>query len=316
MALLPYALLAVVSCGLLSVVAYDVGAHGLHTLSTGLLPAAIAIALVVLGTGLALASFRGQLLATRRLAEHVARLRLPLPTALAQSAGPLADRIDYLDADEAFSFAYGTNRPRVAISRGLIEGLDQRQLEAVLAHESYHVRNLDPLKIVVARVLSTAYFFLPALGGLRARYAAACELAADRRAIHKFGKAALAAALYHVVRGPEWAELTTAAAIGGPDFVDLRVAQLEADSEPRLEGVPRGAMVTTLVVLGVLATIIIATLVIIGPRAMRSDTSMMDGDMGGMSMGAGWLGWLLLVAVVCVAVWRMTRRRRVDTTRL
>ena len=39
-----------------------------------------------------------------------------------------------------------------------------------------------------------------------------------------------------VVRGPEWSELEVAAAIGGSELLDLRVAQLESGREPKLAG--------------------------------------------------------------------------------
>src|SRR6478672_10137934 len=35
--------------------------------------------------------------------------------------------------------------PRVAVSRGLLEGVSDDELRAVLEHERYHVCNLDPV---------------------------------------------------------------------------------------------------------------------------------------------------------------------------
>jgi len=37
------------------------------------------------------------------------------------------------------------------------------ELDAVLEHEHYHVRNRDPLKLVLARALPAAFFYLPVL---------------------------------------------------------------------------------------------------------------------------------------------------------
>lgn len=61
------------------------------------------------------------------------------------------------------SFAYGAFTPRVAVSRGLYEAASQQELDAVLAHERYHIRNLDPLKVLLARAL-------PAAGTRRTRH--------------------------------------------------------------------------------------------------------------------------------------------------
>jgi beta-lactamase regulating signal transducer with metallopeptidase domain len=58
---------------------------------------------------------------------------------------------------------HGVLTPRVAVSEGLVEGVSDDELRAVLEHEHYHVCNLDPLKAVLAQTLSAAFFFLPGL---------------------------------------------------------------------------------------------------------------------------------------------------------
>src|SRR5256885_11872999 len=93
-ALVPYLTLGVVGCGFLSGLAYAVGTSGLHVLSGSLLPATLAVAVVAVGTGLAAASLRAQILATRRLAEHVSAVRLATPPALANAAGDVAGGVD------------------------------------------------------------------------------------------------------------------------------------------------------------------------------------------------------------------------------
>lgn len=44
------------------------------------------------------------------------------------------------------------------------------QTPGIPEHERHHVCNLDPLKVVLVQALSSAFFFLPALDSLRARY--------------------------------------------------------------------------------------------------------------------------------------------------
>lgn len=161
-------------------------------------------------------------------------LELPDELALTASEVGLGGRVVLLDAPERFSFAYGVLTPRVAVSRGLLQGVSDEELRAVLEHERYHVCNLDPLKVVFVQALSAAFFFLPALDSLRARYLAGRELAADRRAVRACGRRPLASALLKVVRGPDWSELEGVAAIGGPELLDVRVAQLETGIQPKL----------------------------------------------------------------------------------
>jgi beta-lactamase regulating signal transducer with metallopeptidase domain len=132
-----------------------------------------------------------------------------------------------------------------------------------LTHEQYHVRNLDPLKVMLVRAFSAGLFFLPALGLLRTRYDADRELAADRRAVAACGRRELAGALLRVVRGPDWRELDVVASVGGGELLSVRVTQLENGSEPRAKILGAreillsflGAAVVTITFLGSISTL-------------------------------------------------------------
>jgi Zn-dependent protease with chaperone function len=212
------------------------GLSGLWHSSGALLPVALFIAVVVVGLVFGARSTARQIVASRRLALLVRGLALELPDELALTATEigLGGRVLLLDAPECFSFAYGFLTPRVVVSWGLLEGVSAEELRAILEHEHYHVRNLDPLKVVLVQALSAAFFFLPALDSLRASYLAGRELAADRRAVQACGSRPLAGALLKVVRGPDWNEMDGVAAIGGPELLDVRVAQLETGIQPKL----------------------------------------------------------------------------------
>jgi beta-lactamase regulating signal transducer with metallopeptidase domain len=236
---------AIVFCGasggvLVPLLLSHVSTGGLGALAnTSMLSAFALLSLVVAGVGLAARSLARQLLASRRLARYVSATAQTMPDALQSTAAyaGLRGRLMLVDAPESFSFVYGVLTPRVAVSQGLVEAASADELRAVIEHERYHVQNLDPLKIVLARSLSAALFFLPVLGALNARYIADCELAADRQAIARHGDRPLAGALVKAIRGPNWDELSVAASIGGPDLLDVRVAQLETGAEPRLPAI-------------------------------------------------------------------------------
>ncbi len=322
----PYVLLALVGCGLLSVLAIRIGDHGLGALTAGrgdLRPAALTLALLGVATALAVWSFRRQMLATRSLAARVRARSLPVPDDLSAAAARigLEGRVDVLDDDEPFSFAYGLLRPRVVVSRGLLASARSEELLAVLEHEGYHVRQHDPLKVAVARSASSAYFFLPALRGLRGRYATASELAADRRAIREHGRGALAGALYTVVRGPAWDELSTAAAIGGPELLEVRVSQIESGEEPAVAPVSRAQAVVTIVVIAAVAASVVFTVVTLGGpgavmREVMGSDAPMQSDMRDMGMEWSAWSWLALLAPAGFALWLWSRHKRshLDTT--
>jgi hypothetical protein len=273
-----YVLCGAVGCVLVPLIFSRVSHRGLSGLVEGahnLLPAVAFVVLVAGGVVLGARSLWRQIRASRALARRVESLALELPGELAQaaSAAGLEGRVVLVDCVKWFSFAYGALMPRVAVSRGLLEGVSAEELRAVLEHERYHVRNLDPLKVLIVRALPATFFFLPVLGSLRTRYVAGRELAADRRAVKACGRKPLVSALLKVVRGPAWSELEVAAAIGGPELLDLRVAQLESGREPSIGGLSPTAV--ALSVLGglVFASAFVASIVNFGgPSAVSQAT--------------------------------------------
>jgi Zn-dependent protease with chaperone function len=93
------------------------------------------------------------------------------------------------------AFCAGVLRPRVYVSSGALHSLTPEELDAVLAHEAHHARLCDPLRVLIARTLSDALFFLPAVRRLGERYSALAELAADEAAVRARGTQPLASAL-------------------------------------------------------------------------------------------------------------------------
>lgn len=205
--------------------------------------------------------------------------------------------MEVVDHDEPFAFTFGLGEPRIALSRGLVEQLSTDELEAVVAHERYHVRARDPLKLVVARAAARACFFLPAVRHLVTRYLAGRELAADRHSMRDLGRPALAGALLKVVAGPGWDELDTAAAMAGPELLEVRVDQLEHGAEPPLPRLPLASVVLSALVLGTLTGIVVVTASEGGTSMMTSaqNDALSASDLtgavaGGLLCMAGWVG--------------------------
>lgn len=93
------------------------------------------------------------------------------------------------------AFCAGYLRPAVYVSEGVLR-LSGDELVAVVTHEEHHRRRRDPLRILLARVVSAALFFVPVLRRLERRYEALAELAADdAAAVEPQGRKALASAL-------------------------------------------------------------------------------------------------------------------------
>jgi beta-lactamase regulating signal transducer with metallopeptidase domain len=275
-----FILCGAVGCVLVALVAAEVARDGLGSLSEGgRWTAAVFVAVVGAGAVVGVWSFSQQLKASRLLARRVAELsRAPdhrLETA-AQRAG-IRRGVAMVDCDDSFSFAYGALRPCVVVSRGLVGQTSDEELTAVLAHERYHVANLDPLKVLFARALPAAFFYLPALRLFEQRYVAGRELAADRAAVRRCGDRPLAGALMKVVRGPQWPELSVAAAIGGTELLDARITQLETGTEPQLGGVSRAHITTTVMSAVLLAGLFAVSVASFGGlRAVAGDVGPLD----------------------------------------
>lgn len=301
-----YVALAAASCALLTLLAYRLAADGSGTFDGrwwAVVIGAAFLAVNVAGAAVGVNALASQLVATRRLARRVQREsseRSPHVEGAAARNG-LAGRVVVVDDGAQYSFAFGALQRRVAVSRGLVQAMSDDELDAVLSHERYHVRNYDPLKVVVARSLARGFFLIPAISGLESRYVAMRELAADRAALETTGRRALAGALMKVVRGPAWPEIRTAAAIGGPELLDVRIDQLESGTAPTLGPLPTRALAASLLAVGTLAGAFAAAVFSLGGIEDAVDPGMgASGDAVAAAMGVlcalPWIAgaWVLL----------------------
>jgi Zn-dependent protease with chaperone function len=297
--------LGTAACALLSLLLYRLATEGGEAFSHtwAIAPAALFLGVNAAGPLLGVRSLGRQVASSRRLRRRVTRLsRPPSPelTAAAEAAR-LGRRVRVIDSPEAFSFAYGALQPRVVVSQGLLECASADELQAVLVHERYHVRNLDPLKVVLTRALAATFFLVPVLRELEHRYLAGRELAADRRALRVCGRRPLASALLKVVGGPAWPELGSAAAIGGSELLNVRVAQLESGREPPSQLSRRNLVLSVGTLALLVASLVTAVIGLGGPAvALGMSHSQMDASGFGavMSFGCtaplllgGWLAW-------------------------
>lgn len=188
----------------------------------------LALPVLLLVSGLLLAghSLAGQLWHTRRLVCSLAWRRQPLPAGLASLAEELnlAGRLVLVTDEQPYTFAQGLVRPRIWLSSGLLELLDQAELRAVLRHEQHHVRQRDPLRVLFSRSLARLLFFLPLAGMLRDAFLVAKEVEAD---VASQADGPLAAALLKLLQSeaclPAGANL---AAIGPVDATPARLERL------------------------------------------------------------------------------------------
>jgi hypothetical protein len=139
------------------------------------LAAIVVLGLALLGAvvvALAIAGAVREVMASQRLARRLAAAR------------PLHGTDAFvIDGERPHAFCAGLVWARVYVTAGALAILDDRALEAVLAHEGHHARRRDPLRLAAGRVLARALFLLPGLPELTRRREALAEIAADERAV-------------------------------------------------------------------------------------------------------------------------------------
>lgn len=85
---------------------------------------------------------------------------------LAQNAGLPMPAVYVIDTDQPNAFATGRNpeNAAVAVTTGLMRGLDTRELAGVIAHELAHIRNRDTLIMTIAATVAGAISMLAQFG--------------------------------------------------------------------------------------------------------------------------------------------------------
>lgn len=92
----------------------------------------------------------------RSLSSDLAIRRLPLY----HKGGPV---VLILDKKVKTAFTHGLLRPRIYISKGLIDSLDRAELKAVMLHELCHKRRWDPLRFLLYSMIADTFFYIPIL---------------------------------------------------------------------------------------------------------------------------------------------------------
>ncbi|MCL5256421.1 MAG: M56 family metallopeptidase, partial [Chloroflexi bacterium] len=139
----------------------------------------------------------------------------------------LDGKLDLIDDHRLYSFCCGFLRPKVCISHTLANSLTDAELKAVLLHEKYHLKNRDPLKILLSRAMAEMLFLLPVASNLRDRYIRAKELAADDATVDFMGtELPLASALLKILSQRSQVLTTELAAIGALSVTEQRIERL------------------------------------------------------------------------------------------
>lgn len=163
--------------------------------------------------------------------------------------------VEIIDGDERFAYCTGLIKPRVVVSRGLLDALPPLERQVVLAHERAHAVRHDNLRGLAAGI---ALWPAPRRikHGLLRDLARAAELACDRRAAERVGgPAAVVAALEaaHASPGPPPFSLRHCVSVGrasasfrtdaSAETLRERIAALRAAPDRRVPGLLAAAVI-------------------------------------------------------------------------
>ena len=191
--------------------------------------AVLVLILATFGVTLGLTSLFRQLLATLSLIRTLLSRRVTVSRRISGIADSLelAGRIDVVRDPRPFSFCYWFRRPRICLSTGLVKRLDDPELRAVLLHERYHLRQRDPLRLVVARYFAAGLYVVPVVEELVEYYTVQKEVAADQAAVRAMGGVReLASALFKVLPDADDVDLGLLVPVGSLSVTEARIEQL------------------------------------------------------------------------------------------
>lgn len=136
------------------------------------------------------------------VAQHAQNKKLVLTPKLNQIAYQigLENKIIEIESNDPAVFCSGFIKPRVYISSAIINSLSDDELKTVLLHEQHHLQAHEPIKLFMAKIVGSAFFFMPGVKSLARQYAVFSELAADAKATADFQrKGSLARALNKLI---------------------------------------------------------------------------------------------------------------------
>ncbi len=138
----------------------------------------------------------------------------------------LTEKTYLIENEKQFAFCLGIRKPKIYISTALLSILNEREIEAVLRHERYHLNNRDTLTMLIASIAESLLPFFPLISDFLHNYRIEREIRADAESVQGLGdEKPLISVLKKLLIAPEYATVT-ASAIADHDTLEPRIQAL------------------------------------------------------------------------------------------
>lgn len=138
----------------------------------------------------------------------------------------LEGKVSVIQSEKPFAFCVGILHQKIYISTTLLFIMSKKELEAILLHEKYHLKNKDSLIMLFASIVQSLFPFFPLTTDLLTQYKINREIEADWEAVQELGDTyPLVSVLKKFLSFPAFS-LTTASSIANYETLEPRINAL------------------------------------------------------------------------------------------
>lgn len=151
------------------------------------------------------------------------------------------------------AFTHGLLRPKIYISAGLIDSLDNSELKAVYLHELHHKNKKDPLRFFILSIIRDTFFYMPVKGFVERIIHTRIEAEADDAAVREMKEPiSLAGALLKLAGFNKDMLMFQPASINGIGSVENRIKRLVNEKEEKVKLPSAKAIIISIFISGFL----------------------------------------------------------------
>ena len=136
------------------------------------------------------------------------------------------DQTYLVESQKAFAFCFGIRNPKIYISTATVSLMTEKELEAILVHEKYHMDNKDNFTMLLASISNSLFPYFPIISDLLRNFRIERELGADHEAVKQLGDSKILISVLKKFLSNPSVSIATAAAIIDSDTIESRIKAL------------------------------------------------------------------------------------------